>query len=114
MSTTKLVGQRLLLLVALVTLVWLLVQPAQIFASAANRPMVDGVEDILRAIAEASIAAQNQVLVTGDIEGALANDPLAPFYKDAIWDRLVYAWNQRLEPTLLCGSSLLLEFVEMW
>lgn len=33
--------------------------------------------------------------MTGDIEGALANDPLAPFYKDAIWDRLVYAQNQR-------------------
>jgi hypothetical protein len=81
--------------ISLVTLVLLLGQPAQIFASAVNRPMAGGTEDTLRAIAEASVAAQNQVLVTGDIKGTLENDPLAPFYRDAIWDRLVYAQNQQ-------------------
>lgn len=84
-----------IVLVVLMTLVLLLGQPAQIFASAANRPIVDRTEDILRAIAEASVAAQNQVLMTGSIKETLENDPLAPFYKDAIWDRLVYAQNQR-------------------
>ncbi len=87
---------RILLLASLVTLVLLRGQPVQVFASAVYRPPADGIEDTLRAIAEASVAAQNQVLVSGDVEETLENDPLAPFYKDAIWDRLVYAQDQRV------------------